>query len=222
MWQAAVALATGKNDARDKLRVACEIVSKLRLSELSSEQQEKLTTISLGEEEKAAHTSILKAATVATPRADAKTIGRKIADDMQEASDLIDKKLALNFTIYSDEIEQNGYNFQAHLIETQALPRALDYAERNRDSLAKFDERWGVTIKELKLKEWNWKARAAYVDMTSEYNFIYSYTSRLLHATPASLSTNQKSLEDNEVLMFLRYIAMQFRWIIKHAEMPVT
>lgn len=177
---------------------------------------------SIGEEEKAAHIRILKAATAAIPVADAKLTGRKIVEDMHAASDSVDEKLALNFTIYSDEIKQNGYGFQAHLIQTQALPHALDYAKRNCDSLAKFDERWSTTIKDVKTKGWNWKTRAAYVDMTSEYDFIYSYTSRLLHATPASLTTNQKSLEDEEALMFLRYVATQFRWIIKHAEMPVT
>lgn len=173
----------------------------------------------LDEEEKVAHPRILEAAT-ATPVADAKMTGRKIIEDMHAASDSVDEKLALNFTIYSDEIKQNGYGFQSHIIQTQALPHALDYAERNRDSLAKFDEKWGTIIKELKLKlkELKWKARAAYVDMASEYDFIYSYTSRLLHATPASLSTNQKSLEDEEALMFLRYVATQFRWIINHAE----
>jgi len=172
----------------------------------------------LGEEETVAHTRILEAATAAVPVADAKMTGRKIVEDMHAASDSVDEKLALNFTIYSDEIKQNGYGFQSHIIQTKALPHALDYAERNRDSLAKFEEKWGTIIKELKLKEWKWKARAAYVDMASEYDFIYSYTSRLLHATPASLSTNQKSLEDEEALMFLRYVATQFRWIIKHTE----
>jgi hypothetical protein len=176
----------------------------------------------LGDEEMAAHSHILEAVSAVMPVADAKSTGRKIVEDMQAASDSVDGKLALNFTIYSDEIKQNGYAYQAHFIQTQALPHALDYAERNRDSLAKFDEKWGATIKELKLKEWKWKARAAYIDMASEYDFIYSYTSRLLHATPASLSTNQKSLEDEEALMFLRYVATQFRWIIKYTEALVA
>ena len=58
--------------------------------------------------------------------------------------------------------------------------------------------------------------------MASEYDFIYSYTSRLLHATPASLTTNQKSLEAEEVFLFRRYVGMQFRWIVNHAEARVA
>jgi len=48
LWHAAIALATGELDARGRLRIACEIVSKIHPSELSSEQQKTLAAI-LGE-----------------------------------------------------------------------------------------------------------------------------------------------------------------------------
>jgi hypothetical protein len=38
------------------------------------------------------------------------------------------------------------------------------------------------------------------------YEFLYSYVSRLLHATPASVTTDHKNLEPEEITMFLRYI----------------
>jgi len=177
---------------------------------------------SLAAEEKEAHARVLEAASVVRGSTGPTAIGRKIAEDMHAASDYVDEKLALQFAIYSSEIKHNGYDFQAHLIETQALPQALDYAEKNRESLMKFDNRWAETISKLKPKEWKWNVRAAHVDMVSEYNFIYSYTSRLLHATPGSLTVNQKSLEDKEPFLFLRYIGTQFRWIIKHAEACVA
>lgn len=177
---------------------------------------------SLAEEEKTAHTSVLGAAAAAGQSADPTAIGRRISEDMHAASDHIDEKLALQFAIYSSEIKHNGYGFQAHLIETQALPQALDYFEKNDESLTKFNNQWAATISELKLKEWKWNARAAHVDMASEYDFIYSYTSRLLHATPASLTTDQKSLEDEEAFLLLRYVCTQFRWIIQHAEARVV
>src|SRR5690242_6919097 len=44
------------------------------------------------------------------------------------------------------------------------------------------------------------------VDMSDQYEFIYSYRSRLMHATPVSLTTNQKVLEMSEVYLFLEYI----------------
>ena len=52
----------------------------------------------------------------------------------------------------------------------------------------------------------NWKQRAAIVGMAAEYDFVYSYTSRLLHATPPSITTDQKNLEPGEIEMFLRYV----------------
>lgn len=140
--------------------------------------------LSLAEEEKTAYANVFAAA-----RSQEKAAGRTVVDGMRAASDLIDEKLALEFAIYSDQVRHNGYGFQAHLLKTQALPKAVEYAEENRNFLAKFNSRWAATIDELKVKEWKWNARAAHVGMASEYDFIYSYTSRLLHATPASLTT---------------------------------
>lgn len=45
LWQAAVALATGERDARDRLKVACEIVSKMHPSELNEKQQKTLDEV---------------------------------------------------------------------------------------------------------------------------------------------------------------------------------
>ena len=43
-------------------------------------------------------------------------------------------------------------------------------------------------------------------EISHEHDYIYSYASKLLHATPASLTTDQKNLEMPEVCLFLRYI----------------
>ncbi len=42
--------------------------------------------------------------------------------------------------------------------------------------------------------------------MIEQYEFLYSYTSRLLHATPVSIFTNQKNLEPEEMRLFLEYV----------------
>ena len=39
-----------------------------------------------------------------------------------------------------------------------------------------------------------------------QYQFLYSYTSRLLHATPASTLTTKQNLEPQEVRVFLEYV----------------
>ena len=58
--------------------------------------------------------------------------------------------------------------------------------------------------------------------MEEEYDFIYSYTGKLLHATPASLTTNQKNLEPNEVLGFLKYVHARLLDVIQMVTQLVT
>ncbi|MDB6088299.1 MAG: hypothetical protein JWN85_1083 [Gammaproteobacteria bacterium] len=47
-------------------------------------------------------------------------------------------------------------------------------------------------------------ARVAGIE--DEHDYIYSCASKLLHATPASLTTDYKNLEPKEICQFLRYI----------------
>ena len=61
---------------------------------------------------------------------------------------------------------------------------------------------------------WKWNVMAQEVGMSDEYDFIYDYSSRLLHATPASLTTDQPALEDMEVYILVRYCAVKMRDII--------
>ncbi len=53
---------------------------------------------------------------------------------------------------------------------------------------------------------WRWDREAKSADMEGAYDFLYSYTSRLLHATPASVTTDVKNLEPDEIRILLRYI----------------
>jgi hypothetical protein len=182
---------------------------------------------SLAEEEESLHKHVIENAIALKATDDGAALGRRVAESMQNASDSIDQKLKLNLVLYSDDAKYNGYKLQAHILETQVLPQAIKNMNENKASLVKFDSNWDKTISELNLNlgnqnnsylKWVWKGRAEYVGMHSDFDLIYSYTSRLLHATPVSLTTNQKSLEDDEVLMFLRYVGNQFRWIIEYAE----
>lgn len=176
----------------------------------------------LGQEEQSLQSEAQTRLLEARGKTNNASAGANFAAQMQKATAEVDAQLAENFALYSDEIARMGYQYQAHLVESQALPTALSNSSECRASLAAFDSRWRNNVDELKVKEWKWSDRADYVGMSHEYAFIYSYTSRLLHATPASLTTDQKSLELQEVLIFLRYVAIQFEWIIKHARQRIT
>mgnify|MGYP003604510971 FL=1 len=52
------------------------------------------------------------------------------------------------------------------------------------------------------------------VDLLAEYDFIYAFTSKLRHATPASITTDQKNLEPAEMVVFLRYIDVKIQDIL--------
>jgi len=154
-----------------------------------------------------------------SPR-NSRRVGKKIASEITQASKWVDDQLALRFALYSDDVVRNGYGFQAHLIETKVLSPVVESADAAKVSYEKIKAAWKAKVDLFSpdLKKWRWKEMSKVVKMDEEYEFIYSYTSRLLHALPFSLTTNQKNLEDSEVLIFLRYVEHQIGWIISFAE----
>lgn len=133
--------------------------------------------------------------------------------DIRDIRQQTDDEAALVFSIYGEDAKHNGYGFQAYLLEAKALPQIKEGLRLAASALADFDLRWGSHIVDID-DRWNWKRKAAAVGMDREYDFIYAYTSRLLHAKPASLTTDQKSLELAEVYMFLRYCSMKIKELL--------
>jgi hypothetical protein len=126
-----------------------------------------------------------------------------------ETTKQIDATAARRFTLYGEEARTNGYGFQAHLVETQAMPKAKAMLGEVEQELRNVDAALSPQVRKLIPDLENWKRRATLVGMSEEYDFIYSYTSRLLHATPSSITTNQKNLEIREMEMFLRYVKVR-------------
>lgn len=117
-----------------------------------------------------------------------------------------DRKARRAFSLYADDAKQNGFGFQAHLIGQQVIPR-VNASIRELEAEQKALVTTCTSSLRKKLKEhWNWKAEARRVDMQAQYEFIYSFTSRLLHATPSSIFTDQKNLKVSEMAMFLDYV----------------
>ena len=134
-----------------------------------------------------------------------------------------DRKARRNFCMYADQAKTNGHGFQAFLIEKQLLPKLraqLDECKSERTKrLARVKGRPPIGTKwEKQEQSWKWKEQAAIVGMSDQFEFIYSFTSRLLHATPVSLTTNQKLLEPDEMHMFLEYIYVSILDIVDLAK----
>lgn len=147
-------------------------------------------------------------------------IGKKVSQAMKRTSDFLDKSLEFQFTLYADDAARNGYGFQAHLMEQQIIPQVQKKLEEARDSYDAIKSTWKDRIAAFdgNFQRWRWKEMAVRVHMQREYDFIYSYTSRLLHALPHGLTTDQKNLEESEVLMFLKYVEAQMRWVVGFAQ----
>ncbi|MBW3225295.1 hypothetical protein [Marinobacter adhaerens] len=132
---------------------------------------------------------------------------------LSQAMGETDAKAARSFSLYSDQAKTKGYAFQAHLVETKAIPQVEGRLRQLDQELEEFEREASTSVSGL-LQCSNWKKMAEKVAMTDEYEYIYSYTSKLLHCTPFSVSTDQKNLEPDEIVVFLRYIHTRVRDII--------
>jgi len=130
----------------------------------------------------------------------------------------IDEDAARKFSLYAEQAQTNGYGFQAYLLDTKIIPSHSEAVRQIERELDGFESRLAPSVKALIPKRWNWKEQAEKVDMGEEYEFIYIYTSLLMHATPVSITTDQKNLECEEVRMFLRYIRVRIFDAIRLAE----
>jgi len=130
----------------------------------------------------------------------------RVSEETASIMNEMDRKARRAFCLYAESARHNGYGLQAHLIRTKAIP----YVDTQIDELlAKrkaFADRCSEPVKKKLTERWNWKKKATLAGMPDQYEFIYSYTSRLLHATPASILTDQKNLEPQEMALFLYYI----------------
>lgn len=133
----------------------------------------------------------------------------------------IDNQAARRFSLYGEEAQHNGYAYQAHIIETKILPDVKKNILNLSSEISEFDNNAPENVKNLIKtigKRWEWKKQAREVAMENEYDFIYTYTSKLLHATPASILTDQKNLDLTEMKIFLNYIHIRLVDIIEMTE----
>ena len=131
-----------------------------------------------------------------------------IRTTLRNAMKSVDDEASLHFSIFAEDAKTNGYGYQAYIIESQAVPAT-------KDAILEIEQQ----IKDIpehiqKFNKGTWRKMAERAGMVDEYDYIYSYVSKLLHATPASITTDQKNLQYREVCMFLRYIRLKLQKII--------
>jgi hypothetical protein len=142
--------------------------------------------------------------------------GEELADLIRNNMNEIDRLARRQFCLYGEDAKTRGYGYQAYLIETQVIPKL----EAEIEELQKLK---GLAISQMPKtaqghKPWFWKEQAAAAGMSGQFEFVYAYTSRLLHATPTSMTTNQKNLELKEIEMFLDFLYVSILDAIEMSE----
>ena len=130
----------------------------------------------------------------------------EIGTFIRQAMDAVDAEASRRFSVFLDDAKTNGYGFQAYRVEKKAIPQAEQAIRQIEQEIAEFQRCVPQEVKDLAPGRWEWRKMAEKVELTTEYDYIYCYASKLLHATPASLTTDHKNLELREVYIFLRYI----------------
>lgn len=127
-------------------------------------------------------------------------------DDEKE----IDDRARRTFSLYAAQAKTNGYSYQAEIIRSKVVPaheERIQTLTAHKNALALVIAQQPAAFRPRLTERWNWKAQAMRTEMELQYNFLYSYTSRLLHATPMSLATPQK-LDDSEIEILLDYVCI--------------
>ena len=128
----------------------------------------------------------------------------------------IDSEARRYFIAYAADARINGYGFQAHLIRNKAIVAAQEDLEVTRKTRERLVSLFGQSLIDESggVAKWNWFDSARDVGMEPEYQYIYRYTSRLMHATPTSFYTTSKNLELNEMRLFLEYVYVRILDVI--------
>jgi hypothetical protein len=145
---------------------------------------------------------------------DPRPLGASVGRIMDE----IDAAASRQFSVFADEAKTRGYGFQAHLVESKFLPevqKAITEAEAEIEELRR---RTPPEVSQLAKGTWRWRQMAEKAGLANEHDYIYSYASKLLHATPASVTTDNKNLEAAETCLFLRYVYAKLLEIIDLAD----
>jgi ATP:corrinoid adenosyltransferase len=117
-----------------------------------------------------------------------------------------DAEASRHFSLYVDQAKINGYGFQAHLVESKEIPKVQETINQIQEEILEYKKKVPEDVQRLAEKDWRWRQMAKEAGLLHEHDYIYAYANRLLHAKPASLTTDHKNIEMHEICMFLRYI----------------
>jgi hypothetical protein len=144
--------------------------------------------------------------TIDITRAASTSSAQDLGQMTRQAMGRVDAEAGKHFSLYLDDAKTNGFGFQAHLVRTKAIPQAETSVREIEKELQEFERSVPAEVRALVRGRWQWRSMSEKAGILDEHDYIYSHASKLLHATPASITTDQKNVEMAEVCLFLRYI----------------
>jgi hypothetical protein len=133
-------------------------------------------------------------------------MAKRYGDLVRGAMDRIDAEASRHFSMYLDDAKTNGYGFQAFHVEKKAVPQVESSIAQLEDEKLEFEKNVPKNVRDIVKGKWEWRPMSRVAGIVDEHDYIYTFASKLLHATPASLTTDYKNLEPQEICQFLRYI----------------
>lgn len=124
---------------------------------------------------------------------------------MRDLADDIDRKARRKFCLFARQAVHNSYGYQAELIKTKSIPINEATIAELTTRLDALDASLPGDLRKQAMARWNWKESATKAGMEEQYAFLYSLTSKLLHATPFSVVT-PTALKPQERVVLLDYI----------------
>jgi hypothetical protein len=144
---------------------------------------------------------------------DAEKAGSQFFNDMATVDRIKDSHI----TLWSEDIEQNGYGFQVYMLRDKVLPkyierkRLLEKVSENRAremiknpffNLVFDAKRQHSKVFKTASDSRSWAQKAEDAGLKDEYDFVYSYTSAIMHCTSYSFMTPMKLSEEENGMFF--------------------
>lgn len=158
--------------------------------------------------------------------------GSKLFENMAKIDSIKDERI----TLWSENVEHIGYGFHAQILREKVLPEYLERQKHLKDlnkkrakSMIKnglfnlFADSKGQESRVFKAAQdtRSWAQKAEDADLKEEYNFVYTYTSSIMHCTSYSFMTPD-TLSKDEAGMIYKLSEQYIRHTLNNLEKYTT
>ncbi len=128
---------------------------------------------------------------------------------LNETATDVDARARVAFAIYGSQAVYNGYGYQQYLLIKKTKPKLELELQSLKSDRQVLEAEMSKSSKDLRNKiggarRMNWSMAAEKIGMKDEYDFVYSFASKMLHSTALSTMPNGQ-LSDGEAILMLEY-----------------